>query len=198
MSRRRGPDAGLTRQRVLDAAEQSILSGGFAQVTVAELADSAGVSRATVFSRFGSKIGVLEALAVRCAGGPQMEAIRAAVALPDADAVIPAIVEAACEQWERQGHILLTLKAVAELDAAAVALVDDQRRDQRESMELVVRTMAAAGRLGPLTRPQAVAALHLVTSVESFMELRRNAGLSLAATKRVLTRTALGLFEPDA
>jgi AcrR family transcriptional regulator len=193
VTKRRGIDSSVTRQRVLDATEELIVDGGFAPATVADLADRAGVSRATVFSHFGSKFGILEALAVRCAGGPQMQAIRAAVALDDADAVLPAIVAASCEQWERQGHILLTLKAVAELEAAANALVEDQRRDQRECMERIVATLDRGGRLGSLSRPQLAAALHLVTSVESFMELRRNAGLSLAATKGVLTTMAEGL-----
>ena len=35
----------------------------------------------------------------------------------------------------------------------------------------------------------------MITSVESFMELRRNAGLSLAATKRVLSAMAAGTFD---
>jgi hypothetical protein len=39
------------------------------------------VARATVFSRFGSKLGVLEALSERCAGGPEMRAVREAQAL---------------------------------------------------------------------------------------------------------------------
>jgi AcrR family transcriptional regulator len=198
ITKRRGVDTSATKQRVLDATEEVILAGGFAQATVADLADKAGVSRATVFSRFGSKLGVLEALAVRCSGGPELKAIRAALMIEDADRLIPELVDACCEQWERQGHILLTLKAVEELDPDASALVNDQRHDQRQGLEHVVRTMERAGRLGELTRPQAAAALHLVTSVESFMELRRNAGLSLPATKRVLTKTALGLFDPPA
>jgi AcrR family transcriptional regulator len=80
-SRRRGIDTSVTRDRVLEAAEEMILSGVFAPATVTELAERADVSRATVFSRFGSKLGVLEALAVRCAGGPEMRAIRAAAAV---------------------------------------------------------------------------------------------------------------------
>jgi hypothetical protein len=35
----------------------------------------------------------------------------------------------------------------------------------------------------------------MMTSVESFMELRRNAGLSLASTKRVAVAMAAGLFD---
>ena len=194
VTKRRGIDSTATRQRVLDATEELILEGGFAQATVADVADRAGVARATVFSHFGSKFGILEALAVRCAGGPQMRAIRAALAVDDADEVLPAIVGASCEHWERQGHILLTLKAVAELEADANALVEDQRRDQREGMERVDATLERGGRQGELSRSQLAAALHLVTSVESFMELRRNAGLSLAATKRVLISMAEGLI----
>ena len=56
---------------------------------------------------------------------------------------------------------------------------------------------STGGTAGELTRPQAASALHLITSVESFMELRRNAGLSLAATKKVLMAMAEGLFDLD-
>ncbi len=195
VGRKRGIDTSVSRDKVLEAAENLILSGGFAQATVSELAEKADVSRATVFSRFGSKLGVLEALSVRCAGGPQMRAIRAAVAIPDPVESVLAMIVAGCEHWELQGHILLTLKAVSELEPGAIALVDEQRRDQRESMEQIVRGLEREDRLNGLTRTQAVAALHLVTSVESFMELRRNAGLSLAATKKVLTKMAASLLD---
>ena len=195
VTKRRGIDTSITRDRVLEAAEELIMSGGFAQATVTELAERADVSRATVFSRFGSKLGVLEALAVRCAGGPQMRSIREAVAMEDPAEAVLATVAASSEHWERQGHILLTLKAVSELEPGAIALIDDQRRDQRESMEHLARGLERDGRLGGLTRAQAAAALHMITSVESFMELRRNAGLSLAATRRVVTAMAAGLFD---
>jgi AcrR family transcriptional regulator len=193
--KRRGIDTSVTRDRVLEAAEELILSGGFTQATVTELAEKADVSRATVFSRFGSKLGVLEALSVRCAGGPQMRAIREAVALPDPAEAVLATIAASSDHWELQGHILLTLKAVAELEPGAIALIDDQRRDQRDSMKHIVRGLEQEGRLNGLEREQAVAALHMITSVESFMELRRNAALPLTATKRVLTSMATGLLD---
>jgi len=193
--RRRGIDTSITRDRVLEAAEELIVEGTFAQATVTELADRAAVSRATVFTRFGSKLGVLEALAVRCSGGPEMRAIREALTVDDSAEAVLASVAAAAELWERQGHILLTLKAVSELEPGAIALVDDQRRDQRAGMELLARGLEREGRLGSLTRTQAAAALHMITSVESFMELRRNAGLSLPAVKRVLGEMADGLFD---
>jgi len=195
MSKRRGIDTSVTRDRVLEAAEELIIAGEFAHATVAELAERADVSRATVFSRFGSKLGVLEALSVRCAGGPEMRAIRAAVALPDPVEAALSVIQASCDQWERQGHILLTLKAVAELEPGAIALLEAQREDQRSSLEHIVRGLEAQGRLAGLSRAHAVAALHMITSVESFMELRRNASMSLAATKRVLASMATGLLD---
>ncbi len=195
VTQRRGIDASISRDRILAAAEQLILDGGFAQATVSELAQRAGVSRATVFSQFGSKLGVLEELAERCAGGPTMTAIRHAVALDEADRIVAAVVDATCDHWEQQGHILLTLKAITELEPGAIALIDEQREDQRTSMETVVRTLRRGGHAGGLPAAQLVAALHLLTSAESFMELRRNAGLSLKATKAVLQRTAAGLVD---
>jgi hypothetical protein len=140
---------------------------------------------------------VLETLAVRCSGGPTMQAIRQAVALEDPVAAVRALVPASADHWELQGHILLTIKAIAELEPGAIEMVDDQRKDQRESMEDLARRLDAAGRLGELNRAQAASALHLVTSVESFMELRRNAGLSLSATKKVLVAMVEGLFDLD-
>ncbi len=124
-----------------------------------------------------------------------MWAIREAVATEDPAEAVLATVAASAEHWERQGHILLTLKAVSELEPGAIALIDDQRRDQRDGMERLARGLERDGRLVVLTRAQAAAALHMITSVESFMELRRNAGLSLAATKRVVTAMAAGLFD---
>ena len=45
---------------VLDAAERLSQEGEFHSATVEALAEEAGISRATVFNRFGSKLGVLE------------------------------------------------------------------------------------------------------------------------------------------
>jgi len=194
-SRRRGIDPSVSRDRVLEAAEDLILKGAFAQATVTELADLAGVSRATVFSRFGSKLGVLQELSVRCAGGPEMRAIRAAVALDDPIEAVRSVIVAGCNHWERQGHILLTLKAVAELEPGVVVLIDEQREDQRQSMDHIVKGLKRIDRLNGLKPAEAVAALHLITSVESFMELRRNAGLSLEATKSVLLAMATRLLD---
>ena len=56
---------------MLDAAERLIRDDTFHTATMDELAAAAGVSRATVFNRFGSKLGVLQALFERAMEGPR-------------------------------------------------------------------------------------------------------------------------------
>ena len=46
----------LTRQRVLEAARRILVSGGYSQVTMQELAAEAGVAYQTLFKRFGNKV----------------------------------------------------------------------------------------------------------------------------------------------
>jgi AcrR family transcriptional regulator len=193
--RRSAAATSVTRDRVMEAAEEMILAGEFAQASVTELAEKAEVSRATVFSRFGSKLGVLEALAVRCSGSSQILAIRAAAELADPAEAVTAIVQAGCDHWELQAHILVTLKAVSELEPGAVSMVEDQNEDQRSTMDRLAKGLERESRLNGLTRAQAAAALHMITSVESFIQLRRNGGLSLASTKAVLGAAVDGLFD---
>src|SRR6478672_11672873 len=150
-TRRRADANTATRDRVMEAAEEMILAGEFAQASVTELAEKAEVSRATVFSRFGSKLGVLETLSVRCSGGPEMRAIRAAIATDDPAEALRRLVVSGSDLWERQGHILLTLKAIAELEPGAIALIDDQRQDQRAGSEHLARGLEREGRLNGLS-----------------------------------------------
>ena len=50
------------RERILEAARSLFGSRGFDAVTMGEVAEAAGVSRATVFNHFGSKVALVEAI----------------------------------------------------------------------------------------------------------------------------------------
>ena len=58
----RDEQAAHTRARILDAAAELFLARGYAQTTVQEVADRAGVARDTVHAIFGGKARVLTAL----------------------------------------------------------------------------------------------------------------------------------------
>jgi AcrR family transcriptional regulator len=160
-----------------------------------ELAQRAGVSRATVFTRFRSKLGVLEALSTRCAGGPELQAIRDAIEINDPEQALEALIAASCTFWESQGYILAQLKAIVVLEPEASTLIEEQRRAQSDVLDAFVRRLERGGRLrSGLTRARALANLHLLTSLEAYGELRWGSGLSRRQTAETLTDLARGLL----
>jgi hypothetical protein len=124
-----------------------------------------------------------------------MQAIRASEDVEDPIEALEAIVSAACDLWERQGFILIQLKAIVVLEPEAGAAVERQWVDQHGHMDRLARRLARAGRLRPgLSEARAAATLHAVTSVETFLALRRDGGLSLRQTRESvadLARTVL-------
>src|SRR5262245_32170851 len=194
-SRRGSPASSQTIERVLDAAADLVAEDQFHTATMDDLAQRAGVARATVFSRFGSKLGVLEALSLRCAGGPEMRALREAQAVEDPVAALDALLLAGCDLWEKEGYIMVQLKAIAVLEPDASTIIDTQYDDQRRGMESLARGLQKAGRLRQgWSVARATAALHALTSVESFMLLRRVHGLPLAKVKGTIVDLSRSLF----
>ena len=181
--------------RVLEAAERLMREDEFHSATMEELAAAAGVSRATVFNRFGSKLGVLQALFTRAMEGPEMGAIREALELEDPVASLEALIGAACAIWESQGYIHEQLQAIVVLEPDASVLVDQQREEQRADLQGLARRLARAGRLRPgLGEARATATLHMLTSLESFLWQRREYGLSLRQTRETLAELARTLL----
>lgn len=190
--RARGADS---VERVLGAAERLIREGTFHLATMDELAATAGVSRATVFNRFGSKLGVLQALFTRGMEGPEMDAIREALAIGDPLAALEAAIEASCAIWESQAFVHEQLQAIVVLEPDASVLVDRQREEQRAELQALAKRLSRAGRLCPgLTEARATATLHMLTSLESFLWLRREYGLSLRQTRETIVELARALL----
>ena len=184
-----------TVDRVLEAAERLIKEDAFHAATMDELAVAAGVSRATIFNRFGSKLGVLEALFTRGMEGAEMAAIQEALELEDPVAALDAVVEAGCAIWEACGFVVQQLQAVAVLEPDAAALIDRQRDEQRADLQALTRRLAKAGRLrSGLSQARATATLHMLTSLESFLWLREGYGLSPRQTRETLAELARTLL----
>jgi AcrR family transcriptional regulator len=186
--RRTSPESA---KRVLEAAERLIRDDAFHTATMDELAAAAGVSRATVFNRFGSKLGVLQALFARAMEGPQMDAIREALEIEDPVAALEAAIAASCAIWDREGYIHEQLQAIVVLEPDASALIDEQKQEQRAGLQALAQRLSKAGRLRPgLGQVRAVATLHTLTSLETFLWLRREYGLSPRQTRDTITALA--------
>jgi AcrR family transcriptional regulator len=168
--------------RVLEAAERLIEEDSFHSATMDELAAAAGVSRATVFNRFGSKLGVLQALFTRGMEGPEMQAIQEALAIEDPVEALEAAID---EQ----------LQAIAVLEPGASTLIERQREEQHADLQVLTRRLARAGRLRPgISESRATATLHMLTSLETFLWLRREYSLSLRQTGETITELARAIL----
>ena len=192
-SQRRGDPKSV--DRVLEAAERLIDDDAFHAATMDQLAGAAGVSRATVFNRFGSKLGVLEALFTRGMEGPEMEAIQEALALEEPIAALEGAIEASCVIWERYGRVHEQLQAIAILEPQARALCLRQKDEQRADLQALTRRLSRAGQLrSGVSETRATATFHMLTSLETFLWLRRSYGLSLRQTGETITDLARTLL----
>jgi AcrR family transcriptional regulator len=163
-----------------------------------EVAAAAGVSRATVFNRFGSKLGLLQALFTRSTESPEMGAIEEALAVEDPVAALEALIGAACAIWDAHGYIHEQLQAIVVLEPDASAPLEKHREQQRSDLHGLARRLARAGRLrSGLGEARATATLQMLTSLESFLCLRRQHQLSLRQTRETLADLARTLLRDE-
>src|SRR5262249_42587557 len=130
-STRDSTSSARTMERVLDAAASLAAEDAFHTATMDDLARRASVAGPTGFPHFGPKLGVREALSLRCAGGPEMRALRAAQAVEDPVAALDALLTAGSDLWENEGYIMIQLKAIVVLEPDASAIIEAQYDDQR-------------------------------------------------------------------
>jgi AcrR family transcriptional regulator len=181
-SRKRAPAA--SRAKVLTAVHELLAAGEFHASTVEDVAERAGVSRATVYQQFGSRVGLVDALCETFDANPALLALRAAIdELAPLDA-LDAFVGNAADFWSSEERVLLQLYGVAAIDPAAEALVARQRSDRRRELERLLR------RVRPTDPKRALVLLLVLTSFETYEELRRHAGLPHREVVRTLCELA--------
>jgi AcrR family transcriptional regulator len=163
-----------TRDRINAAVRELLTEGAFHSSTVEQVAERAGVSRATLYQHFGSRFELIDAVCEKLNQNPALVEIRGIVDLPDAGEALDKLIALSIRFWSSEDSILDQLYGVAAVDPAARAFVDRQRADRRSELERLVRT----GRLGSGAAEQRALNLLLVlTGYDTFRELRE-AGLS--------------------
>ena len=158
---------------MLDAVRSLLEEGTFHETTVEDVAVRAGVARATLYQHFGSRVGLVDAICDAMDANPVLEAVRRTSDLEE-------FVSAVVDFWASEERLLSQLYHVAAIDPAAQDFVERQRRDRYGELRRVL------GEWGG----ERFAALAVITSFESYLELRRGAGLSKEAVVRSLQRLA--------
>ena len=167
----RSPRPARTRSKITEAVRELLAEGRFHESTVEEVADRAGVARATVYQHFGSRLDLVGAICETFDANPALLELRQLVGLPNVDEALARTIANTVRFWSSEDAILSQLYGVAAIDPAARDLVDRQRADRRGEMKRLVRNLRRAGRLRMGER-RAFTLLLVLTSYETFRELR--------------------------
>jgi AcrR family transcriptional regulator len=172
-ARSRPPRAEGTRERILAAVRDLLAEGGFHEATVEEVAERAGVSRATLYQHFRSRVELVDAICDTFAANPALVELRQTVELPDPAAALAETLVEAVRFWASEDAVLGELYGVVAIDPAARDLVARQRADRRGEMQRLAGNLRAAGALrAGMSEQRVLGLLMVLTSYETFRELR--------------------------
>jgi AcrR family transcriptional regulator len=197
-SRPRRAATSRTRGRVVAAVRELLQEGAFHEATVEQVAARAGVSRATLYGHFGSRLGLVDAICETFDANPELVAVRDTVREPDVGAALDRSIAHAVAFWASEEAVLEPLYGAAAIDPAARDLVARQRADRRTEFGHLLGRLEEAGRLRPeLSSAEALGVLLVLTSFETFRELRRLAGLGerdVTATLQLAAQALLARY----
>jgi AcrR family transcriptional regulator len=165
-----------TRERITAAVRELLAEGTFHESTAEQVADRAGVSRATLYQHFRSRVDLIDVMCETFDANPALLTVRTVVELPDAEQALAQTVANILVFWSSEDAVLRQLYGVAAVDPAAQRLVERQRNDRRSELERLVATLRKA-KLLAVSDKRALTTLLLLTSYESYSELGE-AGLS--------------------
>jgi AcrR family transcriptional regulator len=191
--RRRSKRSEATRERIIRTAYELLADGVFNELTMEQVAERVGISRAALYQHFDSRLALVDAICDLFAVNPSLLAIRQAVATEDLESAIEAVINHTVGFWSSEETVLDQLYGVVAIDPSARALVDRQRADRRQEFETLARRLRKAGRLRKgVSERQALARLMILTSFETYKELGQ---LGLSDRERIKTLAAVAQRE---
>lgn len=177
-SRSRSNRAQATRARIVEAVHELLEEGRFHTATVDEVADRAGISRATLYQHFRSRLELVDALCDTLGSNADLVSIRQAIGRSDPRTALAEAIMHSVRFWSSENAIFAQLYGVTAIDEAAADFVRRQLDDRRSEIERLAGRLRAGRVLRPgLSQRKAVAHLMLLTSYDTYVELRQ-AGLS--------------------
>jgi AcrR family transcriptional regulator len=184
--------AARTRESILLAARQVIVARGYHGAGLDQVAAEAGLTRVTVHRQFGTKQGLLAALADDLAArSGVVAAVRAARRAADPAAACAGTVRALCRLWAVDPDLMRRLVGLAAVDPELAPVVADRERWRHRQVAGCVRRLAVAGLLRPgVDTSTALAAARAVTAFFTWDELA-GAGDPERAARTVLRLLAV-------
>jgi AcrR family transcriptional regulator len=176
---RRQAGVDRTRSGILAAARELVSELG-PESSVGKVAERAGVSRITVYNRFGSKAGLLEALSAETGRPPSSESPAGSVSDPAGD--LRRRIEQTCVAWAADPRLYRQLSGRGQSD----------RSDWDHAL---AERLAAADRLRPgCSIKEAEDVIGILTSFPAFDRLHKGGRRSPSAVAEILLRMASGFL----
>jgi len=174
-----------TKAAVLAAARELVAAAGDSTLSVGAVARRAGVSRLTIYNRFGSRSGLLRAVA----GEAHRRALPAkAAGTGDARDELCDRIATACSTWSSDPSLFRALPAVT--SAGDPATLKDRGLAER---------LAAADQLRPgCSLKEAEDVIGALTSFAVFDRLHQDGRRSQSAVAEILMRLAGSILNPSA
>jgi AcrR family transcriptional regulator len=172
----RAANVAATRARIVEAMIDLLLARWYDEVTIAAVAEAAGVSGQTVLNHFGDKEGLAEAASVELSA-------RIAEQRHAEPGDVEGAVRALVGDYEVTGDAVIRMLA---LEGRMPALERHMATGRRFHRDWVKRTFRAPDELLPL--------LVVATDVYTWKLLRRDQGLSREATTASIVRIVRSLM----
>jgi AcrR family transcriptional regulator len=187
---RRTDRSAVTRARIVAAVRDLLAEERFHDATVEDVADRAGVSRATLYLHFRSRLDLVDSICDVMGENPALVELRETVRLSDPDEALEQTIAQAIRFWVSEDTVLGQLYGVVAVDPAAKDFVERQTADRRGELENLARNLRRSGRLrNGMSEKRALTLLLVLTSYGSYREVR-DAGMGERETVKLLLETA--------
>jgi AcrR family transcriptional regulator len=162
--------AAQTRDRILSAARDLLVSEAFSEFTMEAVARKADVSRLTVYYQFESKMGLLEALYNYIAKRGPMERLPEVFRQGnDPLRTLHDFMRVFADFWASDRNVIRRLHALAAIDAEIAQGIHARNERRRNGLRVIVeRYCRSYPPRTALQEPVAIDTLHMLTSFETF------------------------------
>ena len=99
-----------TRRRIVDAVYELLAERKFHECKVEDVAERAGVSRATLYQHFRSRLELIDAVCDVMGVNPALVELRRQIDLPDPDEALAETIAHAVRFWESEDGVLSQLE----------------------------------------------------------------------------------------
>ncbi len=199
----RDEQARATRARILEAAHRLLLADDYQNLTIAALAESAGVSVQTIYNSVGNKAAVVKAVYdVTLAGDDDPRAMNdrpeflALADATDGPSMLRAYAALSRRIADRVGPLLTVLLTNSDDDVKAFAATIEAER-LRGNATMIGHLVRRFGLPAGLSRRRAIDVVWTLTSPEVFDRLTRQRSWSANDYERWLGDAMIAALAPD-